>query len=69
MVKRALEPYSHVHVILSYEHIANDIDPAIVMKKSREFYAKLVNIKCNTIESTDMCPNLQHICVPYQIYL
>ena len=60
MVKRALEPYSHV--IINYEHIPNDIDPAIVMKKSREFYAKLVNIKCNTIESTDTCPNLHHMC-------
>ena len=60
MVKKALEPYSHL--ILNYEHITNDIDPAIVRKKSREFYAKLVNIKCNTIESTDMCPNLHHMC-------
>ena len=60
MVKKALEPYSHL--ILNYEHITNDIDPAIVRKKSREFYAKLVNIKCDTIESTDMCPNLHHMC-------
>ena len=60
MVKKALEPYSHL--ILNYEHTTNDIDPAIVRKKSREFYAKLVNIKCNTIESTDMCPNLHHMC-------
>ena len=60
MVKKALEPYSHL--MLNYEHITNDIDPAIVRKKSREFYAKLVNIKCNTIESTDMCPNLHHMC-------
>ena len=59
MVKKALEPYSHL--ILNYEHITNDIDPAIVRKKSREFYAKLVNFKCNTIESTDVSESASYV--------
>ena len=32
------------------------------MKKSKEFYVKLVDIKCNEIQLEDMCPNLYHMC-------
>ena len=56
MVKLALERCSHIPQ--NYENIPNDGDSEIVMKKSRQLYVKLVAIKCNAIESADMCPKL-----------
>ena len=65
MVKRGLEPYSHI--LQNYENITNDGDSEMVMRKSRELYVKLVAIKCNTIESADMCPNLYRMCTQLDI--
>ena len=65
MVKRALEPYAHI--LQNYENKPNDDDSDMVMKRSRELYVKLVAIKCNIIESTDMCPNLYQMCTQLDI--
>ena len=65
MVKRALEPYSHI--LQNYENMPNDVDSDMVMKKSRELDVKLVDIKCNIMESADMCPNLYWMCTQLDI--
>ena len=46
------------HRLLTNDNCMLNCSDCSVVKKSKVFYVKLVNFKCNSIKSMHMCPNL-----------